>query len=821
MNNPLFTFFIKHWLMLLATILVSIVTYNSGCSSDSGYTSTPVPSNSGWITIGYPEDDVFTAETSPQYLSGEAFISPTAYYNCCSGDAIVDTGVTITWTNETTGQSAQASQHAEYCWFFGPQLCGHTWSASIPVIDSTNQIIISATDSSGNVGRKSITIIRPPDSTPPIVSTTYPGDGETGVDIDAPIIARFNESIEPNTVTENSFTIRNYAGDLMSGAINVSTGGTDAIFYPSPPLALNGTYTATLTTEITDIAGVPMSALYSWTFETGSGDTEPPQVVSTQPPQDGKDVSLYEPVTVIFNESMSSASINSSTFLLFDANNNPVTGTVEPADNSATFSHLAPLSENSLYTAVITTGVLDAAGNAMVNEYRWSFTTTIPDTTAPTVSAVSPISGATGVAVDGAISVMFDEGIDPATVNTSTFLLKDSSGSPIDGNIFKNVNSSLNYDLWPSFNLGLEETYTAAITTGVTDYSGNPLSQTYSWSFTTTGEGVGSWTETSTTGAPSPRKRATAVWSGQEMIVWGGDNGSYLNSGGRYNPITDSWQPMSSLNAPYGCSTPLSVWTGKEMIVWCGSRGGRYNPLTDSWTTISTTNAPPAVNNSTAVWSGEEMIVWGGYGSTYSNSGGRYNPVSDIWQATTLTGAPSPRLYHTAVWSGSHMLIWGGFGAYSINLGNTGGSYDPATDSWSAISSTGAPDNDSGHIAQWSGTSLLVWGGNANSGSYDPQTDSWSAIGTTDTLIDRSMPYSAWTGEKMIVWGGTSRAPALLTSGGSYTPTTDNWSITAFNGAPTGREYGVNVWTGTEFIVWGGQESSGALTNTGGRYTPP
>ena len=60
------------------------------------------------------------------------------------------------------------------------------------------------------------------------------------------------------------------------------------------------------------------------------------------------------------------------------------------------------------------------------------------------------------------------------------------------------------------------------------------------------------------------------------------------------------------------------MWTGSEMIVWGGSwrhlnTGGRYNPSTDSWTATSTTNAPAARDGHTAVWTGSEMIVWGGY----------------------------------------------------------------------------------------------------------------------------------------------------------------------------------------------------------------
>ena len=89
--------------------------------------------------------------------------------------------------------------------------------------------------------------------------------------------------------------------------------------------------------------------------------------------------------------------------------------------------------------------------------------------------------------------------------------------------------------------------------------------------------------------------------------------------------------------------------------------GGRYNPSTDSWTATSTTNAPDGRYYHTAVWTGSEMIVWGGYGAgTYFNTGGRYNPSTDSWTATSTTSWPIGRAYHTAVWTGSEMIVWGG-----------------------------------------------------------------------------------------------------------------------------------------------------------------
>ena len=118
------------------------------------------------------------------------------------------------------------------------------------------------------------------------------------------------------------------------------------------------------------------------------------------------------------------------------------------------------------------------------------------------------------------------------------------------------------------------------------------------------------------------------------------------------------------------------------MIIWGGSdadgadlnTGGRYNPSTNSWTTTSTTGAPAARAYHTTVWTGSEMIIWGGINNGgYLNTSGRYNSGTDIWRAATTTNAPTPRDLHTAVWTGSQMIVWGG--GTMGGIVNTGGRY--------------------------------------------------------------------------------------------------------------------------------------------------
>jgi hypothetical protein len=147
-----------------------------------------------------------------------------------------------------------------------------------------------------------------------------------------------------------------------------------------------------------------------------------------------------------------------------------------------------------------------------------------------------------------------------------------------------------------------------------------------------------------------------------------------------------------------------AVWTGREMIVWGGSQvpddfdtGGRYDPATDTWVAISTTDAPSPRAFHRAVWTGSEMIVWGGYDDVRGvslDTGGRYNPSTDGWTSTSMTGAPIVRTFHTAIWTGSEMIVWGGFDLGGATSYNSGGRYDPATDTWTPTASAARPPRE-------------------------------------------------------------------------------------------------------------------------------
>ena len=301
------------------------------------------------------------------------------------------------------------------------------------------------------------------------------------------------------------------------------------------------------------------------------------------------------------------------------------------------------------------------------------------------------------------------------------------------------------------------------------------------------------WAPLSNLNAPSGRWFHVAVWTGKEMIVWGGrasfSPSAHYNNGARYNPATDTWSPMSTVNAPSPRSQLMAVWTGKEMIVWGGTGddwtelndGARYNPDTDTWTPISTTNAPPGRMEDTAVWTGTEMIVFGGVTIDAEwisqNSGGKYNPVTDTWTPLPTAGAPNTA-EHVAVWTGTEMIVWGGRVLPEYVHLNTGARYNPAANAWIPLSTNGAPSGRLDPAAVWTGTEMVVWGGSNFEGSqndgarYNPATDSWTPMTEENAPHKRWMwrpDLGVWTGEGMLVYGG-SDYPAEVDDTDYYLP---------------------------------------------------
>jgi Protein of unknown function (DUF1566)/Bacterial Ig-like domain len=318
-----------------------------------------------------------------------------------------------------------------------------------------------------------------PDITAPTVSSVSPANNAIDVTTNSNITASFSENMTADSFTAITFTLSSNSG-AVAGA--VSYNGTTATFNPNVNLAFSTLYTATLTTGVTDAAGNPLATNYTWNFTTGAApDATAPTVASTNPASNAASVAVNGNITATFNENMTAGSFGAATFTL-GSNAGAVTGAVSYSGTTATFNPNANLAFSTLYTATLTTGVTDAAGNALAANYVWTFTTAAaPDNTAPTVLSVSPANAATNVVISSNISATFSESMALASITAANFTLNGGAGNVSGSVSYSGTTATFN----PNDSLAFNTSYTATITTGVTDAAGNALATNFTWGFTT------------------------------------------------------------------------------------------------------------------------------------------------------------------------------------------------------------------------------------------------------------------------------------------------------------------------------------------------
>jgi outer membrane beta-barrel protein len=212
---------------------------------------------------------------------------------------------------------------------------------------------------------------------------------------------------------------------------------------------------------------------------TDIADVTAPTVTFTSPAKGDTAVPLNQKVNVAFSKEMDTTTFTGSTFTLMQGTK-PVSGQLTYTDSTVTFTPANNFDKGKEYTATITTGAKDLAGNTLANDYQWGFTTgLVADTTAPTVTFTSPVNGDTATPVKQNINVAFSENMDPATITAATFSLKQGN-TPVSGKV---TSSASNATFTPTQNLEKGKAYTATITTGTKDLTGNALAHDYVWNF--------------------------------------------------------------------------------------------------------------------------------------------------------------------------------------------------------------------------------------------------------------------------------------------------------------------------------------------------
>jgi Ice-binding-like/Bacterial Ig-like domain/Bacterial Ig-like domain (group 2) len=391
----------------------------------------------------------------------QQFKATGAYKNSDGTTGTADVTTLATWTSGTTAVAT----------------IGSGTGLATAVANGTSLITASL---NGMSGTATFTV----NTLPPTVTFTNPANLATGIPLNRKIAATLSKPMNPATITTATFTVAGGATNV-AGTVTYNAVTNVATFAPMANLAANTLYTATVTTGATDQAGNSLASNYVWTFTTGATtDMTAPTVASTNPASAATAVALNQKIAATFSKVMDSSTITTTTFTL-NQGTTAVLGTVSYAGTTATFTPTANLAASTLYTATITTGAKDLAGNALASSFVWTFTTgTTTNISAPTVTLTVPADKATSVGTNQTINATFSTGMDPTTINTVTFTLAGPGTTNVIGVVTYDAASNI-ATFTPSSNLAANAPFTATVTTGAADLAGNALASNFVWTFTT------------------------------------------------------------------------------------------------------------------------------------------------------------------------------------------------------------------------------------------------------------------------------------------------------------------------------------------------
>ena len=331
----------------------------------------------------------------------------------------------------------------------------------------------------------------------------------------------------------------------------------------------------------------------------------------------------------------------------------------------------------------------------------------------------------------------------------------------------------------------------------------------------------GTWRRIADPPIPPAGGMAT-VWTGRQVVAWGGGSGGGGNwqaseDGAAYDPAADRWDvlPRPPIAGRTGAS---AVWTGREVLFWGGQAGAgtifadgaAYDPPAKRWRTLPPAPIGPRTQQQ-AVWTGKEMVVWGGYGRCcpidsviHDPAAAAYDPATDRWRriADVPPAWSGDDGYAATVADGDRPLIW--------RRGHLG-AYDPAHNSWTEVPGTRPPLSppmatatiDPVALAVVAGGNVYTWVGDAgrlDGSAWRPSTSTWR----------RTAPLDAQTGSAIVAAG----ADRLFVAAGQsarileYRIGDDRWTELPLPPIPT-RSDAALVWSGSDLLVWGGMGDEG------------
>ncbi len=343
-------------------------------------------------------------------------------------------------------------------------------------------------------------------------------------------------------------------------------------------------------------------------------------------------------------------------------------------------------------------------------------------------------------------------------------------------------------------------------------------------------EPTGAWRPIAPPPIP-PAAGMAAAWTGQRLVVWGGGSGAGLDdgengswhpsdAGAAYDPATDRWAvlPAAPIAARVGAT---AVWTGREVLFWGGAAGhdaffgdgAAYDPATRTWRVLPAAPINARSDHET-VWTGKEMIVWGGItqccpidSELHDQAAAAYDPAINQWRRVADVPGPWSGDDGTAVTlvDGDRPLIWrrGHLGAADAAIsawGEVSGVQPPPLPSDPALPSTTGDPVAMGAVA---GGDVFTWTGRSgelHGLAWRPSDASWRRTAT----LEAQNGGRVVAGPPGLIYSAVGQSARIL----QYSIAEDRWTELPLPPART-RSAAVLVWTGSDLLFWGGMGDEG------------
>ncbi|MGI9318418.1 MAG: Ig-like domain-containing protein, partial [bacterium] len=457
-----------------------------------------------------------------------------------------------------------------------------------------------------------------------------------------------------------------------------------------------------------------------------------------------------------------------------------------------------------------------------------------PDTTAPLLSSTSPAALTNGIARNTTVTASFNEDMFAASIDGTSFTL--ASNGNLSGAVSFDAGTNV-ATFAPTQQLSMMTSYTATLSTAITDLSGNSLATDYSWSFTT---GDGAWgspslIETDNAGIASD-PRVAIDSSGNAIAVWRQSDGTRFNIYANRYVTGVGWGTAglienNNVGDVFGIPEIAIDSSGNAMAVWIQFDGIRNNVWANRYVTgggwgtavqiefdvIGTVGNPQVAlddsGNAMAVWIRSDGIrnnVWAGH----------YVAATDSWGTAVMLNAIMGSAFNPQVAvdpDGNAVAVWRQLdGALNNMYANR---YVAGTDSWGAAMLI--ENNNSGNVngipqvvVDSSGNANAVWWQsdgiqtNIYANRYVAGTDSWGASGVvvSDNLDNAQLPQIAIddSGNAMAVWSQSDGIRDNIWAS-HYVAATDSWGTTVMLNAIMDSAYNPQIAVdpaGNAVAVW-------------------